>query len=134
MSGGTVDGPRTIRAALLEAIAELQHDANAYATTIDAATVAEVAYRKAARELNEAEEELKSGMIVRGVPGTNEAARTAIIKLELARDPVVTERREAAERLADVKTKADAEARKWDVYQKASRAKVFALTALVARD
>lgn len=125
---------RTIREMLLDAIKEMDHDTLTYTKTIDTAAAVEVSYRQATNDLTKAEEELRSGMIVRGVPGTNEAARQAIVKLELSRDPVVSDRRAVVEKLSDERTKADAEARKWDVYQKAARAKVVALSALVNRD
>lgn len=125
---------QTVRDMLLEAIQQMERDTYQYTKAIDAAAAAELAHRHAIHDLTQAEEEVKSGMIVRGVPGTNEAARQAIIKLELARDPVVTSRREVAEKTTDEKTRADAEARKWDVWQKAARAKVVALSALVNRD
>lgn len=108
----------------------LNNAVNHYAGTVRDAASKGIAHRDTAEELAILENFHRDSLLARGVPGSNEQARTAYLRAYLDNHEPVRLAREAVAAAQAAKDTADAEARIWDVRQKAERAKLAALTAL----
>jgi hypothetical protein len=121
----------SIAVQLEKALAELRLVAGAYgeALLIAARRVAEA--RAAEEVLTMNEDALRDRAYRDGLPGSNEGARAAHLKMLLHLDANVSERRWQAEETVKARDQETAAARGLDVRQKALRAEVVALTALL---
>ncbi len=120
-----------VKEALLRALDKLASIESAYSVAARDAVGKEVGYRDLEREREETENFHRSEIIALGLPGSNETARQAALRVALDANRYVHAAREAARLQQDARDHAAAELRIWDVRQKVARAEVAALTALV---
>lgn len=120
-----------LRAAVLQAVEELDRAVNDYGVRSRAAVRREVAYRAAVEDLELAENFHRAEAHALGLPGPNEAARNAMLKARLDTHREIAPRREAATGATTERDRAAADLREADVCQKAARVKLAALTALL---
>lgn len=116
---------------LLREIEALDKAVENFAGAQREATRAEVAHREATEALAIREELIKADIINNGLAGSNEQARTANLRAQLAVHPELRRLRETTGGTASLRDAAAALLVVADVRQKAGRAKVAALTALL---
>lgn len=126
-----MENPTDARGQLLEVLRLLRLVAGEYglAVLVAARRVAEARAAEEVLTLNE--DALRDRAYRDGLPGSNEAARAAHLKMLLHLDANVSERRWQAEEAIKARDQEAAAARGLDVRQKALRAEVTALTALL---
>lgn len=120
-----------LESALMEAIGKLHESTGQLAGSIRDATAHEAKYRYAVEQEAMAEDAIRLGIIERGVPGSNETARTAYLRHALNADPVVAQHRRMAQEARTDRDTREAEARIWEARTRAALAEVAALTAIV---
>lgn len=120
-----------IRIATMQALERLNEAVVSFAHAQRLAVTAEGEYRDAEREREETENFHRSEIITLGLSGTNETQRNADLRVRLDTNREVRESRDRAARRQMDRETAAANLRIWDVRQKAARAEVAALTALL---
>ena len=125
------DGRARVRGALVVAIEELGTAVADYAAAVEAATSAEIAYRQSDSYATVVEDHTRA-LLIPGIAGKNEAERTAFLRDRMHAHPSVAGVRVDRAAAQDDRDNAKARADVADVFQKAARAKVAALTALIA--
>jgi hypothetical protein len=123
-----------VKAALLQALDGLNEAVTSFAKAQRWAVMTEGEYRDAEREREETENFHRSEIITLGLSGTNETQRNADLRVKLDTNRFVRETRDRAARRQAERETAAANLRIWDVRQKAARAEVAALTALLGRE
>lgn len=95
---------------------------------------AEIEYRRKAEALALTEDYVRGQLVAAGLQGKNELERTTALKTALNFDTRVQDARMALDAAHADREHAKAHAAAWDARQKAARATVAALTALVAAE
>lgn len=118
----------------IRVIHELREATDTYTYWVDAEASARQAYREANTAYRDAEQRAEVGLLNMDIPGRTVNEREERRRLMLLDDPTLIPLREQEQRCAFRMDETAAKLRAADVKQKALRAELAALTALVAHD